>query len=112
MPIYDLRCEGCGRTWERVSTIAERYAPCETCGAGVVQEFKHSVQATPFIPYFDWALGEQVTSLADRWRLMRPQTDGDEISRGKLEYRDKMSKGDLSARQDRLHQQAQERARG
>lgn len=65
----------------------------------------------PFIPYLDIALGVQVDSLAQRWRLMKPQYDGDEVSRGRLDYREKMSKGDLSARNDRIHQQLQTQER-
>lgn len=70
-----------------------------------------SVQNTVFVPYFDVALGVQVDSLAQRWRLMKPEMDGDEVSRGKLEYRDKMSKGDLSARNDRIHERLQAKDR-
>lgn len=92
MPTYDLRCHGCGREWERWSTIAARYDPCEDCGGAVEQLFKHSVQATPFVPYFDLGLGVQVDSLAQRWKHMRNL---------KMDYRDKPSKGDLSARTDR-----------
>lgn len=60
----------------------------------------------PFIPYFDIALGEQVDSHAQRWRLMKQREDPatGEIVRERLEYRDKMSKGDLSARHDRIHE--------
>jgi putative FmdB family regulatory protein len=102
MPSYDLRCTTCGRTWERFSTIAARYDSCEECGGAVEQEFKHSVQSTPFIPYFDFALGVQVSSLAERWRHMRNLH---------VDYRDKMSAGELSARRDRIEARKREEAR-
>jgi hypothetical protein len=56
----------------------------------------------PFTPYFDFALGEEVTTLAHRHRLMR---------QNHLDYRDKMRPGDLSARLDRVHEERKERAR-
>lgn len=49
----------------------------------------------PFVPYFDVGLGEQVGSLADRWRHMREKN---------LVDRDLPRKGDLSARLDRQHE--------
>lgn len=103
MACYDLKCLGCGRTWERFSLVADRYAPCELCGGAVEQEWKHSVQATVFTPYFDIGLGEYIESLPQRRKLMRD---------AHMDYRDKMSPGDLSARRDRVEAERQERARG
>lgn len=103
MPTYDLRCLSCGREWERISLIASRRDPCEECGGAVEQVFKHSVQATPFVPYFDEGLGIQVNSFADRWTGMR---------RAGLQYRDLPSKGDLSARRDRIEERKREERRG
>lgn len=94
------RCGKCGATY-----TAPQSPYCRDGHGGALSYH-------PFIPYFDIALGVQVDSLAQRWRLMKPEMDGDEVSRGRLDYREKMSKGDLSARQDRIHQQLQERARG
>ena len=48
----------------------------------------------PFTPYFDVGLGKEITSLAERKTEMRRQH---------MDYRDKMSPGALSARQDRQH---------
>lgn len=108
MPLYDLKCETCGRRWERASLIADRKAPCEECGGAVTQEFNHSVQSNPFATYFDWGLGREITSLGDRWAAMRGTIDPESGERrGQLDYRDKMSKGDLSARLDRLHERKQ-----
>ncbi len=98
MPSYDLKCQSCGKEWERFSTIGARYEPCD-CGGAVEQLHKHSVQGTPFIPYFDFALGEQINSMPERKRAMR---------NAHVDYRDKMSPGDLSARRDRVHQERQE----
>lgn len=94
---------------------------CEVCGLPItvgqwpcvktVRPHGPSVQNTVFIPYFDVALGVQVDSLAQRWRLMRPEMDGDHVVRGQLDYREKMSKGDLSARKDRIYQQKREELR-
>ena len=57
----------------------------------------------PFTPYFDFALGREITSHAERWKAMK------ELH---VDYRDKMSAGDLSARQDRVHAEQKERTRG
>lgn len=94
MPTYDLRCQSCGREWERFSTIAHRADPCD-CGGPVEQVFKPSMSYVPFTPYFDYGLGREITSFADRWRAMR-QTG--------MQYRDLPSKGDLSARRDRIEE--------
>lgn len=56
----------------------------------------------PFIPYFDFALGEYVSSHAARWTHMK---------RLHMDYRDKMSPGDLSARLDRIADQKRAQAR-
>ena len=99
---YDRRCLNCGREWERVCAVADRYAPCEECGGSVEQIWRHSVQNTPFPAYFDYGLGVEVTSLGQRHALMREYH---------LDYRDKKTPGDQSARQDRIREQERERAR-
>ena len=55
-----------------------------------------SVQTAPFTPYFDVGLGEYVTSLGQRRALMKEHH---------LDYRDKVSHGELSARRDRIEEQ-------
>jgi hypothetical protein len=95
MPIYQVACQGCGRTYERISTIASRRAPCD-CGGEVDLVPCSSVTHKPFIAYDDFALGAHVTSHAERNRLMRE---------GHLEYREKIGKGELSARRDRAEQE-------
>jgi len=102
MPSYDVKCTACGRTWERWSPIADRYAACDFCSGPVVQEFKHSVQGTPFIPYFDIGLGQQIDSLPERKKAMR---------NAHMDYRDHPSAGELSARRDRAHEARREQAK-
>jgi hypothetical protein len=107
-----MRCLGCGREWERLSTIARRYDPCDNCGAAIEQIFEHSVQATPFVRYFDIGLGREITSLGDRWAAMRGTMDPESgVVSGQLDYREKPSRGDLSARNDRIHERLQREAR-
>lgn len=89
--------------------IAVGQWPCVTR----IVEHGKSVQTHPFSTYFDIGLGEEVTSLGDRWQGMKEQRDpatGD-VVRERLEYRDKMSKGDQSARLDRVAEQQREQAR-
>ncbi len=96
--------------------------PCQVCGKPltigqqgcIVRVVEHEPVGVyhPFIPYFDFALGREVTSLAERWRFMRGEIDRESGERrGQLDYRDKMSPGDLSARRDRLEQERKEQAR-
>lgn len=58
-----------------------------------------------FAPYWDEHVAPEpvwVTSLAQRKKLMR---------QNKMDYRDKMRPGDLSARQDKAHEMKRELAR-
>jgi hypothetical protein len=57
----------------------------------------------PFIPYFDFALGKQIDSLAQRHREMRS---------AHVDYRDKPSKATLGERAERRQHEKQERDRG
>lgn len=90
--------------------VHDQTVVCDTCGQtyGIGQspycKDGHGFVQThhPFIPYFDFALGEQVDSLARRKRLMRDKH---------LDYRDKPRPGDLSARRDRIEETKKERAR-
>lgn len=81
---------------------------CAKCG-GVIEigdwpfcPHGKSVQTHAFEAYFDYGLGCEVTSLSQRLSLMRER---------KLTYRDHMSKGDLSARRDRIEQEKREARR-
>ncbi len=65
--------------------------PCVT----TIRPHGKSVQTSAFAAYFDQGLGREVTGLGDRHAAMREK---------KLDYRDKMSPGDLSARNDRIHE--------
>lgn len=97
--------------------------PCQVCGKPlavgqqgcIVRVVPHEPVGVyhPFTPYFDFALGVEVTSLAHRWSLMKGEIDRDTGERrGQLDYRDKMSAGELSARRDRVEAERKERARG
>lgn len=116
MPTYDYRCITCGYEFERSLRIADRAQPleepCPTCDARNAIERNYaakSVQTTAFATYFDMALGVEVTSMGQRHELMRGTIDPDSGARvGKMDYRDKMSKGDLSARLDRINAQQRE----
>jgi len=94
--------------------ICEPAAICPRCGAVITvgmwpvcdlargKDHGVSVQTDPFVQHFDFALGAEVTSLGDRRRLMKDLH---------LDYRDKMSAGDLSARRDRVEAAKREEAR-
>jgi hypothetical protein len=55
----------------------------------------------PFTHYFDIGLGCEVTSWAQRRRVMKGLH---------MDFRDKMKPGDLSARLDRIHEQKKRQA--
>lgn len=103
--------------------VAGETFTCAVCGLPIavgdwpcvktIRPHGKSVQTDVFSTYFDIGLGEEVTSLGDRWKGMKEQRDprtGD-VVRERLEYRDKMSKGDQSARLDRVAEQRREQAR-
>jgi hypothetical protein len=85
-------CQVCGLP------IAVGQQPCIT----TIRPHEWVGSYRPFTPYFDFALGQEVTSHAHRWRLMKE---------AHVDYRDKMSPGDLSARLDRVEAQKREEAR-
>lgn len=89
---------------------------CEVCGLPIavgdwpcvttIRPHGKSVQTDPFKPYFDVGLGKEITSLGDRRAAMRGEID--DVSgerRNKLDYREKLAPGEISARQDRIRQQ-------
>jgi len=94
-------CDRCQAWFARCAACGKTYAAPQSpyCKDG------HEAAGTyhPFTHYFDFALGEEVTSLAERKRYMRNLH---------LDYRDKMSAGDVSARRDRVHEQRKEQSRG
>jgi hypothetical protein len=61
---------------------------------------ERSVQTAPFVAYYDHGLGMEITGLGDRQAEMR---------RNNLHYREHPSKGDLSARRDRLEERRRAR---
>ncbi len=93
MPRYDVECPNCG-THERVRSVADRRQPCDTCGSPVELLFSASTSSKGFEPYFDYGLGHTITGVGHRKQLMRGEH---------LDYRDHPSKGDQSARLDRVH---------
>ena len=81
---------------------------CEVCGKPIhIGDWPfcphgRSVQTAPFASYFDIGLGVQVNSLGDRWAAMRE---------AHVDYREKLSKGALSARLDRIREQQKAQSR-
>ncbi len=120
----DTRCPECFEPdgqhkafcWQVRKLAIPNVEPCQVCGLPLsvgewpcvttIRPHGRSVQTTVFSPYYDVGLGEEVTSLAQRWRLMKKQEDGEgNTIRERLEYRDKMSPGALSARLDRVNEE-------
>lgn len=96
MPLYDYECQTCEIELEQSAHIAERHKQrCPHCSSPLNMIFKPTPCYTPFHEYFDFALGEHVTGRMQRQRLMHEKG---------LDFRDKMSKGDISARIDKVNE--------
>lgn len=107
-----LGYRGDGLDHERFCAQCHRwFAYCEKCDKAYTapmspfcrDNHEAPLEYHPFIPYFDFALGKQIDSLAQRHREMRS---------AHLDYRDKPSKGQLAERADRAQQRRQEQQRG
>jgi hypothetical protein len=104
-------CRRCGQSLAVCVCRADR---CERCGVryGVGQwpfckgGHDWSSQLHTFAAYFDVGLGIEVNNPGDRYAAMRGEKtcDGDVI-KPQLDYREKVSPGELSARRDRIEQQ-------
>lgn len=92
--LWDLSCPVCHVIENDVACSIFAIPACPTCGGP--RFLGDRAIHHPFIPYFDFALGAEVTSHAHRWRLMKE---------AHVDYRDKMRPGDLSARLDRVEAQ-------
>lgn len=84
-------CDTCGKL------LAFSEHPFCPHGFATVSEYR------PFKPFFDVGLGAQITSLAQWNRTMKEKH---------ADLTDSPSKGKLSARLDRCHEDRKERARG
>lgn len=94
MPLYDYQCSGCGAETEKMATVAERREQrCADCDA--LLEIVHRPQRhyQIFQNYFDIGLGVKITGRDHRRRVMRD---------GNWDRKDPPSRGDHSARLDRI----------
>ena len=96
MPRYDYLCPNCGDECERQSTISQRkHQRCDQCDTVLDQIYKPQPHYKPFHGYFDIGLGVEVTGKQQRAKVMRA-IDAD--------FRDPPSKGDASARLDKINE--------
>lgn len=103
MPLYDYRCEQCEVEIERIAPMAARHEQrCDTCSGRLVLVLKPQRTYVPFNPYYDEGLDVEVTGRQHRQRVMRDL---------KVDYRDRPSPGDLSARRDKMMERRKERLR-
>lgn len=94
MPLYDYECTECGFEGEQFALMADRSTQkCPKCATILTQVHRPTPRYRPFNAYFDIGLGQEITSLAHRKRVMKAQA---------MDYRDHPSPGDSSARLDKI----------
>ena len=92
MPLYDYECV-CGWEGEEFQRMDDRHKmACPKCGRPADLVIKPQPRYVPFPHYFDIGLGEEITSYAQRRRVMREQH---------CDHRDPPSKGDIAAWKDK-----------
>lgn len=97
MPMYDYLCPKCGDECEKLAPVSQRQnQKCAQCGETLDQIHKPQRHYKPFNPYFDIGLGVEVQDKAHRAKVMRQNG---------LDFRDHISKGDLSKRNDKIADQ-------
>lgn len=104
MARLDARCLSCGHVFEFVRAVADwpKTPACEQCGEPTEHAHVSSQEYRPFKPYFDVALGQEITSFAQRESVRRSL---------QADFCDQPRAGDLSARQDKMHEDRRERMR-
>jgi putative FmdB family regulatory protein len=103
MPLYEVRCQDCDQQYERILPIAERNNPCDKCGGTVDQIYRNAIPQRGFEPYYDEGLGIFATGKGDINQAMR---------RLGAREREPMSRGDLSARRDKVEALKRQRVSG
>jgi putative FmdB family regulatory protein len=103
MPRYDYLCQTCNEESEGQVRVDDRHKQvCAACSGPLTLIYKPQVKYVPFNGYFDTGLGVEVTGRMQRQKIM-----------GKLsaDFRDPPSRGDTSARLDRIAEQRRSQAR-
>lgn len=100
MPNYDVECDNCG-VFERINWPLERRAePCDRCGGPVQTLITSATKSKGFEAYFNYGLGEHVTGTGDINKAKRENN---------LRDKEPPSKGEMSARNDRINERMKER---
>jgi putative FmdB family regulatory protein len=103
MPLYDYECPECAFEGEQFALMVDRKnQKCPKCSTILLQVYRPTPRYKPFNPYFDIGLGVEINSLAHRKRVMKQQA---------MDYRDHPSKGDTSARLDKIADRKRYQAR-
>ena len=97
MRLYDYVCHYCNWAGEKLAPVDQRHEQdCDHCGRRLEKVLRPQRSYKPWEPYFDEGLGVHVTGKQHRARVMRDLG---------MEFKDHMSKGDLSARKDKVYEQ-------
>ncbi len=68
--LYDFECEGCGRVSSDFATLDDKRRLC-VCGQTMKRLFPLSASYQPFKPYFDEALGVDITGARQKSQVMK-----------------------------------------
>lgn len=102
MPLYQYYCKHCDKDVEIIAAVAARHdQPCPSCGGRLEKVQRPMTDKSIFQPYMDEGLGVFITGRDHRRRVMRDL---------QCDFRDHMSKGDRSARLDKINQQRRDRS--
>lgn len=70
MPVYSYECKICGKKWENVRKVDDRYN--EKCGCGAQAAVVMSLTAKPVVyEFYSESIGAQITGKKQRERLMK-----------------------------------------
>jgi len=76
MPLYDMKCQKCGKEEERIARIDEDSLPCTSCGGNAKRQLHGRFGISMGVGaygYFDENLGCYIGTNAEKKRVMAEQ---------------------------------------
>mgnify|MGYP000886535207 CR=1 FL=1 len=85
MPVYDFKCENCGKTEEFFAGYEERVMPCSRCGGQMIRLISSSygiVMGVPAGGYYDENLRTFINSNRHKREVMAEQGVSEKFGKG------------------------------